>query len=256
LSQVLANLLNNAAKYTPAGGNIGLTVTRERDDAVFRVRDSGTGIPQEMLPRIFDLFTQVEQSLDRSQGGLGIGLTLVQRLVEMHGGSVHAASDGPGRGSEFTVRLPAVAAPGPAQESPDTFGELGGMPKRSILVVDDNVDAADSLARLLRLQGHTVRIAFDGHTALQEARSSHPNVIILDLGLPGISGYDIARKLRCENSGEDPLIIAVSGYGREEDQRRSREAGFNHHFTKPVDFATLLRAVSAVSDGSSTLQVS
>ena len=256
LSQVLANLLNNAAKYTLAGGSIWITVAREEDEAVFRVRDTGTGIPQEMLPRIFDLFTQVEQALDRSQGGLGIGLTLVQRLVEMHGGSVHAASEGTGRGSEFTVRLPAVASPGILSGAPEVLVDFSRCLKRNVLVVDDNVDSAESLAKLLRMQGHSVRVAFDGPAALQEARSSRPEVVILDLGLPGISGYEVARSLRDENGGDDPLLVAVSGYGREEDYCRSREAGFNHHFTKPVNFSALLHAVSAVSDGSSALQVS
>jgi CheY-like chemotaxis protein len=173
----------------------------------------------------------------------------------MHGGSVHAASDGHGRGSEFTVRLPAVSAPGLSSESHDSPEEFSRALRRSILVVDDNVDSAESLARLLRLQGHAVRVAFDGHSALEEARNSRPEIVILDLGLPGISGFEVARRLRDDNCGEEPLLVAVSGYGREEDLRRSREAGFNHHFTKPVDFSALLQVLSAVADGSSALSV-
>jgi signal transduction histidine kinase/DNA-binding response OmpR family regulator len=253
LAQVLSNLLNNAAKYTVAGGSIWISAKREGDQVVFRVRDTGTGIPPEMLPKIFDLFTQVDQSIDRSQGGLGIGLTLVQRLVEMHGGSVHAASDGPGRGSEFTVRLPAVAGDASANGNGQDLSEIPrGL--RKILVVDDNVDSAETLAKLMRLQGHSVQVAFDGPGALQSVQADKPDVVILDLGLPGITGFDVARILR--DRGEDLLLVAVSGYGRDEDRLRSREAGFDHHFTKPVDFTCLLKIVGAApAEGRPALQV-
>ena len=254
LSQVLANLLNNAAKYTPPGGSIWITANREGTEAVFRVRDTGTGISAEMLPRIFDLFTQAEQSIDRSQGGLGIGLTLVQRLVEMHGGSVHAASAGSGRGSEFTVRIPTTAAPNLPNDAPGLLLDAVRIQRRRILVVDDNVDSAETLAKLLRLHGHSVQVAFDGQAALDETRARRPEVVILDLGLPGISGFEVARTIRSETGEGEPLLIAVSGYGREEDQQRSREVGFNQHFTKPVSFTALLNFVSEASP-SSTLQV-
>jgi signal transduction histidine kinase/DNA-binding response OmpR family regulator len=256
LSQVLANLLNNAAKYTSPGGNIWITATREGNEAVFRVRDSGTGISPEMLPRIFELFTQAEQSIDRSQGGLGIGLTLVQRLVEMHGGSVHAASEGSGRGSEFTVRIPAVESPNLSSDSPTLSLDSARIQRRRILVVDDNVDAAETLAKLLRLHGHSVNVAYDGRAALDETLAKRPEVVILDLGLPGISGFDVASSIRADISGGEPLLIAVSGYGREEDLNRSRESGFNQHFTKPVNFAALLSFVSEAANRPSTLQVS
>jgi signal transduction histidine kinase len=256
LSQVLANLLNNAAKYTPARGSIWLTVAREDDEAVFRVRDNGTGISSAMLPRIFELFTQAEQSIDRSQGGLGIGLTLVQRLVEMHGGSVQAASDGTGCGSEFTVRLPAVTSPDSPRDSDENFVESAGNPRRRILVVDDNVDSAESLAKLLRMRGHSVQTVFDGHVALSEVRSSRPEVVVLDLGLPGISGFEVARTIREECGSAEPLLVAVSGYGSEDDQRHSREVGFNYHFTKPVNFSLLLNIVSDTSASTAAFQES
>ena len=236
LAQVLANLLNNAAKYTQEGGRVWLSVEREGDEAVFRVRDNGSGIPPEMLPRIFDLFTQVDQSLDRSQGGLGIGLTLVRRLVEMHHGTVKASSAGPGQGSEFVVRLPALA-PGTTGFKPTNGGLAPSAPhaKYRVLVVDDNVDAADSLAVLVRLHGHEVRIANDGHTALETAQDFRPEVVLLDIGLPGMNGYEVARRLRAGADGNRLLLAAVTGYGHAEDRSRSRQAGIDHHLVKPID---------------------
>jgi signal transduction histidine kinase/CheY-like chemotaxis protein len=253
LSQVLANLLNNAAKYTPAQGRIWLTVAREENEAVFRVRDNGTGISSAMLPRIFELFTQAEQAIDRSQGGLGIGLTLVQRLVEMHGGTVQASSDGCGCGSEFTVRLPAVNASGHPHESLDHPAVSVSSRRCRILVVDDNVDSAESLAKLLRMRGHAVQMAFDGQVALNEVRNSRPDVVVLDLGLPGMSGFEVARTIREESGPSEPLLIALSGYGSENDLRRSREVGFDRHFTKPVDFSALLNLISASAAPSDAL---
>ncbi len=234
LTQVLANLLHNAAKYTDEGGHIWLAAERQGPEVVIRVRDNGVGIPAEMLPRIFDLFTQLGRSLDRSEGGLGIGLTLVRRLVEMHGGSVHASSLGLGRGSEFVIRLPALAeAPTPAPPHPGG-GSAAGAPRR-ILVVDDNADAAESLAMLLRLKGHDVRTAHDGAAALDVARTFGPQVVLLDIGLPGMDGYEVARRLRREEGLKGVLLVALTGYGQEEDRRRSREAGFNRHLVKPVE---------------------
>src|SRR5262249_41559222 len=199
--EVLTNLLNNSAKYTDPGGHISLTLQREGGEAVLRVRDTGIGIAAEMLPRIFDLFVQAERRLDRSQGGVGIGLTLVRRLVELHGGRVEAHSEGLGQGSEFVVRLPVLAkgpagAPTWAETDP---GPAPAAPLRRVLVVDDNVGAADSLALLLEMAGQEVRVAYDGPTALRVAREFHPEVVLLDIGMPGMNGYDVAYRMRRED---------------------------------------------------------
>jgi PAS domain S-box-containing protein len=237
LAQVFSNLFNNAAKYTEPGGHISLTAERRENEAVVTVRDTGVGIPGEMLKRVFDLFTQVDRSRERAQGGLGIGLTLVQRLVELHGGSVEAQSEGPGRGSAFVVRLPlapskdavdAVPAPPPPPRA-------GPSPPRRILVVDDNVDAAQSLATLLRLGGHEVRVTHDGPAALSEARAFVPEVVLLDIGMPGMDGYEVARRLRRAPETNGALLVAQTGWGQDEDHRRSREAGFAAHLVKPLD---------------------
>jgi signal transduction histidine kinase/DNA-binding response OmpR family regulator len=246
LAQVLSNLLNNAAKYTEEAGRIWLTVAREGTEAVFRVRDNGSGIAPQMLPHVFDLFTQADQSLDRAQGGLGIGLTLVRRLVEMQHGSVAAFSNGSGEGSEFVVRLPAL--PGePRQESANhhTAPTPASDNACRVLVVDDHVDAAASLAMLLRLYGHEVRTAADGLTALEEARSFRPEVVLLDIGLPGMDGYEVARRLRKESQGDHMLLAALTGYGQDKDRYRSREAGFDHHLVKPVDPEALHRLLAS-----------
>jgi CheY-like chemotaxis protein len=244
LEQVLANLLNNAAKYTEEGGRIGLEVALEDREVVIRVRDTGIGIPAEMLPRVFDLFVQADRSLDRSQGGLGIGLTLVKSLVELHGGRVEARSGGPGQGSEFTVRLPLGAenpeeAPAPAAERAGS----NGRPLR-VLVVDDNVDAAASLALLLEAYGHAVQTAHDGRAALALAADFVPQVVLLDIGLPGLDGYAVARQLRRQPGLEGAMLVALTGYGQEEDRRRSREAGLDRHLVKPVDPAELERLLA------------
>lgn len=237
LSQLLLNLLNNAAKYTDRGGSIQLSVEEEKDEAVIRVEDSGIGIPADMLPRIFGMFTQVDRSLERAEGGLGIGLTLVQRLAELHGGSVSAESEGAGRGSEFIVRLPlsrGAASPAAAVASDPRAGSSA----RRILIVDDNRDAADTLGMLLRNNGNEVRVAHDGIEAVAAAAEFHPHVVLLDIGMPRLNGYDAARRIRGE-LGKDVLLIAVTGWGQEEDRRRSGEAGFDHHLTKPIHLATL-----------------
>jgi len=240
LAQVVGNLLHNAAKYTEEGGEIWLSVAREGDQAIVRVRDTGMGIPAEMLGCVFDLFMQIDRSLDRSQGGLGLGLTLVRRLVEMHAGSVEAHSAGPCLGSEFVVRLPAlpdeVAADAPA---PPALDLQARGPGRRVLVVDDNKDAAESLALLLRVAGHDVRVCQDGPSALRTAAEYYPEAVLLDIGLPGMNGYEVARRLRGQPDTERALLVALTGYGQDEDQRRAREAGFDHHFVKPADLEAL-----------------
>jgi PAS domain S-box-containing protein len=241
LAQVFSNLLNNAAKYTEQGGQIGLTVETDGGAAVVRVRDSGVGISPELLPRVFDLFVQGDRSLARSEGGLGIGLTLVKSLVEMHGGTVEAFSDGPGRGSEMRVRLPVLEGrrgqgPGPAPAGAARTRTAS----RRVLVVDDQADAAESLAMLLRAEGHEVRTAPDGAAALEAARAYHPEVILLDIGLPRMDGYEVARRIRAQAGLEDVVLVAVTGYGQEEDRRRAAAAGFDAHLVKPADLAALL----------------
>nr|WP_303652856.1 PAS domain-containing protein [Paludisphaera mucosa] len=250
LTQVIANLLNNAAKYTEHGGRIELTVRREGGEAVVSVRDTGVGIDPEMLPRVFDMFTQVDGSLGRSQGGLGIGLTIVKRLVEMHGGRIEARSDGAGRGSEFVVHLPlaagaveAVAADGPGDGRPDREGR-GAPGAIRVLVVDDNRDSANSLSRLLSLDRHDVHTAYDGAQALAEASAFPPDLILLDLGLPDRNGYEVAAELRANPDFRETMIIALTGWGQPEDRRRTREAGFDHHLVKPVD-VEILRSILA-----------
>ncbi len=231
LEQVLANLLDNAAKYTEPGGRIDITVRRDGDAALIEVKDNGLGIAPQMLPRVFNLFEQAERPLDRSQGGLGIGLTLVKKLVELHGGRIEARSDGLNRGSTFTVRLPAAAAAA-------VVSDAGGPPAskgRRVLVVDDNRDLAESLAMVLRLWGHEVHVAYDGRAALEAAQRHAPEVVFLDIGLPHLDGFEVARRLRQRPELKAARLVAITGYGREEDRRRSREAGFDLHLTKPVD---------------------
>jgi CheY-like chemotaxis protein len=238
LAQVFANLLNNAAKYTEPGGHIRLTAAVEDGAAVVRVSDDGVGIAPDMIGRVFDVFTQAERSLDRSQGGLGLGLTLVRRLVDLHRGEVAAASGGLGRGSEFTVRLPLADPAERPGGAPSDHQEIIAV-RRRVLVVDDNVDAADSLGHLLRMAGHDVCVAYDGTAALQSAAAQSPEVVILDIGLPGMSGYEVARRLRGLGNGRPARLVAVTGYGQESDRRRALDAGFDLHLTKPINPADL-----------------
>jgi CheY-like chemotaxis protein/two-component sensor histidine kinase len=240
LAQVVSNLLNNAAKFTPRGGDISLRVERDGDDAVLRVRDNGVGIPPEALPFIFDMFAQADHSLERAHAGLGVGLTLVRRIVELHGGSVVAHSDGPNRGAEFVVRLPAGKQHGGTRgEAGDGPGDVPDASLR-ILVVDDNVDSATTMAALLGMYGHEVRTAHDGLQALEEVSGFQPHVVILDIGLPKMNGYTVASRIRQRSDISQPLLIAVTGWGQEEDRLRSKAAGFDHHLVKPVDPPALI----------------
>ncbi|MCE9552009.1 MAG: response regulator [Planctomycetes bacterium] len=252
LEQCVVNLLRNSAKFTPAGGCIGIAAQVHDAEAVISVRDNGIGIAPEVLPHIFELFTQASGSLDRAEGGLGIGLNICHQLIALHGGSISAFSDGLGQGAEFVIRLPmlregelngASRMTPPAREAawPET-------PPRRVLVVDDNRDSAHLLSRLLSQHGHKVEIAFDGPAALEAAHEFEPDVFLLDLGLPGIDGYELARHLRANGFGT-ALLIAISGYAQQHDMECSRAAGFDHHFAKPVEFTKLLSAISLETAG-------
>jgi signal transduction histidine kinase/CheY-like chemotaxis protein len=242
LEQVFANLLHNAAKYTPPGGHVALRARRDGGEAVVTVSDDGRGIDPALLPRIFDVFVQGETQLDRPQGGLGLGLTLVRRLVELHGGAVSARSDGRGRGSAFTVRLPlAAAAPGAERRGGDAPAPARA--RRRVLVVEDNVDAAEMLGALLAELGHEVRLAGDGDEALAAIASYGPDLVLLDIGIPRVDGYEVARRVRAA-SGRAPTLVALTGYGQAEDRARALAAGFDEHLTKPVDLAALTRILA------------
>jgi PAS domain S-box-containing protein len=241
LTQVVINLLNNAAKYTSEGGDIRLEVFPEDRDAVIRVTDNGAGIAPHLIERVFDLFTQGERTLARSEGGLGIGLTLARRIVQLHGGSITAKSEGVGKGSEFTVRLPRIdLTPADARTAADALDRAAGAPRRSVLVVDDNADSASSMAMMLRLVGHDVNVEHDGPAALQRVAVDPPDVVLLDIGLPGIDGYEVARQLRARPDGHAMRIYALTGYATEDDRRKSRESGVDGHLVKPVVPAELL----------------
>jgi len=247
LEQVVVNLLNNAAKYTDEGGHIWLSLQQEGNEAVLQVRDSGVGIAPELMPSIFDLFTQAERSLARSQGGLGIGLSLVQRLVEMHGGKV-AASSVVGQGSQFVVRLPVVLSVEPRPLPPPTENAMPTRPSLRVLVVDDNVDTATSLALLLRELGDDVRTAHDGPAALEVALDYRPDVALLDIGLPGLDGFEVAKRMRQQPILQDVVLVAMTGYGKESDRQRSQEAGFDHHLVKPIKFEKVQKILASVSE--------
>jgi signal transduction histidine kinase len=244
LTQVVANLLNNAAKYQNEGGQIDLSVEQAGPEVVITVRDRGIGIPPQMLSEVFELFSQGERTLDRSQGGLGIGLSLVKTVVEMHGGSVRATSGGVDRGSEFAIRLPCVRPDDCDGRQAAPAGLLQASPPRRILVVDDSKDAAESLAMLLSLSGHHVVVAHDGVEALAMAAAEHPEVILLDIGLPGMDGYEVCRRAR-QNGLTDALIVAMTGYGQERDRQRSMEAGFDTHTVKPVELDHLMELLAS-----------
>jgi PAS domain S-box-containing protein len=251
LEQVVVNLLNNAAKYTAEGGHIWLTVQQEDDACVLRVRDTGIGIAPELLPRLFDMFTQAARSLARSQGGLGIGLCLVHRLVEMHRGTVMAYS-ALGQGSEFVVRLPMVVSPASQPPSPPQETAEPTGPSLRVLVVDDNVDTAQSLAMLLKVSGHHVRMAHAGPTALEAAIDYEPNVVLLDIGLPGMDGYEVAKRIRQEPVLQNVVLVAMTGYGQDTHRQRSQEVGFNAHLVKPAEFGKVQQILASVSAKATT----
>ncbi len=239
VEQIVLNLLSNAAKYTDTGGTILLTGGREGDRVAIRVKDNGMGIPPEKLPEMFRLFSQGDRTLARSEGGLGIGLTIVKKLTEMHGGSIESWSDGLGQGSEFTVRLPRDPDPIPTEARPMGHTARENGPVR-VLVVDDSVDTARGVVRILKHLGNEVIAVHDGNAALVAARTLQPQYVLLDIGLPGMNGYEVAAHLREDDQLKDAVIIAISGYGQDEDRRRSRAAGIDHHLVKPVDFDALL----------------
>jgi signal transduction histidine kinase/ActR/RegA family two-component response regulator len=258
LTQVISNLLNNAAKYTEPGGAIRLEVTADEAEVTVKVSDTGMGIAADVLPHVFELFTQSRRGLDRALGGLGIGLTLVRRLVELHGGTVAAQSNGPGQGSEFRVSLPAFSMSAAESVRPVDAASGTELPARRILVVDDNVDGADMLSTVLGYDGHRVATVHNGLEVVDKARAFRPDIILLDLGLPGMSGYEIARALRSSADLRDVTLVALTGYGQEEDRQQTQAHGFDYHLVKPVDFAALnaiiaqARGRSAVTSGAAS----
>jgi signal transduction histidine kinase/ActR/RegA family two-component response regulator len=237
LEQVFVNLLSNAAKYTPPGGTIEIAASSEGGQVAVRVRDNGMGIAPEMLPRVFELFSQADSTLNRAQGGLGIGLTIARQLVELHGGRIEALSDGPAQGAEFVVRLPAAAHD--VQPSVTAVAVSAERGRRRVLLVEDNPDSAESMKMLLELAGHSVRVVQDGEVALAAARAEPPEIMLIDVGLPGMDGYELVRQLRHIPALDGSLLIALTGYGRDEDKQQALAAGFDHHLTKPVDMASL-----------------
>jgi CheY-like chemotaxis protein len=248
--QVLSNLLGNAAKFTDPGGTISLTADRTIEaskgdkEISIRVRDSGQGIPAELLPRVFDLFAQGDCTLDRNRGGLGVGLTLVKSLIELQGGTVEAHSAGQGTGSEFVVRMP-IAADSVMERPPAVPNTTEANRGRKVVIVDDNRDAAETLTRLLSMMGHEVHAAFDGHQALRLIAELKPDVALIDIGLPGMNGYEVAGKIREQSVLDQVRLVAYSGYAQDDDRRRSREAGFDEHVAKPLDATALNALISA-----------
>ena len=250
LAQVFSNLLNNSSKYTRPNGIISLSAKRIDDEVVVTVKDNGAGIPQDKLASIFDMFMQVDKTSDRAQGGLGIGLTLVKRLAEMHGGSIEARSAGEGQGSEFVVHLPVLSKSSVAgQPGP---GIKSASPERRILIVDDNQDSADSLAMLLEITGNKTYMAHDGVEAIEEIEKHRPEVVLLDIGLPRLDGHEVCRRVREQPWGKNIVMIALTGWGQEDDRRKSEEAGFNGHLVKPVDYDKLLELLGSLTNGADT----
>ena len=249
LAQVFANLLNNSSKYTDSGGDISVSAQRDGDTALVSVRDSGIGIPPDKLDSVFDMFEQIGSALDRSQGGLGIGLTLVKRLVGLHDGSIEARSAGLGKGSEFVVRLPVeeAALPAPSEATPEPEPAR----RRTILVVDDNTDTAASMSALLQLAGHDAVAVNDGISAIEAAEMHRPEVVLLDIGMPQMNGHQVCQRLRNLPSGKDLLVIAVTGWGHGEELRKWQDAGFDGHLVKPARFETLTALLRSLERPSS-----
>jgi CheY-like chemotaxis protein len=246
LTQVVGNLLSNACKFTDKGGRIRLTLEREGEQAVIRVRDNGIGIAAGDLPRIFEMFTQIDASVQPSESGLGIGLSLVKNVMEMHGGTVEGQSAGIGRGSEFVVRLPILVEPVEAPAPEPAVSEPAPETARRILVVDDNQDSATSLAMLLKLAGNETHTAYDGLEAVEAVAAFRPDVVLLDIGLPKLNGYEVALKVRQQPWGKNVVLVAVTGWGQEEDRQKSRRAGFEAHLVKPVDYAALMELLASL----------
>ncbi|MCW2546878.1 MAG: hypothetical protein JWN96_1338 [Mycobacterium sp.] len=242
LEQIVTNLLTNASKFTPAGGAVNVSVSALDKQAVLSVRDSGVGIPREMQDRVFDLFAQAHVSIDRTLGGLGLGLTIVRRLAELHGGTVSVRSEGTGLGTEFEIHFPLLAPAKPAEKTKSSGATVG----RRVLLVEDNADARKVMEKLIRLWGHEVEVATDGPEAVTKAASLRPDVVVLDIGLPGFDGYEVARRLRA-NGNRDTCLIALTGYGQNDDRLRAIDAGFNAHVVKPVDFMQLSRLITECS---------
>jgi len=247
LAQLFGNLLNNSSKYTRPNGRIAVSAKRIDHEVLVTVKDNGAGIPHDKLDKIFDMFMQVDLTAERSQGGLGIGLTLVKRLAEMHGGSIEARSAGEGQGSEFIVRLPVLSKPSVAAQPMPAASEPS--PERRILIVDDNRDAADSLAMLLEITGNKTYMAHDGVEAVEAIEEHRPEVVLLDIGLPRLTGHEVCRRVRQQPWGKDIVMIALTGWGQEDDRRKSEEAGFNGHLVKPVDYDKLLELLSSLTNG-------
>jgi CheY-like chemotaxis protein/two-component sensor histidine kinase len=247
LAQLFGNLLNNSCKYTRPEGTISLSARRVGDEVEVTVKDNGAGIPQDKLDSIFDMFMQVDGTSEHSQGGLGIGLTLVKRLTEMHGGSIEARSAGEGQGSEFIVRLPVLSQEEvAAQHGPDVASE--SQQQRRVLIVDDNQDSADSLAMLMQITGNKTYMAHDGVEAVEAVEKYRPEVVLLDIGLPGLDGHEVCRRVREQPWGKDIVVIALTGWGQEDDRRKSEEAGFDGHLVKPVDYDKLLELLASLTN--------
>jgi CheY-like chemotaxis protein len=251
LTQIIGNLLNNAWKFTNDNGHVSVSVEVAGQQAVLRVRDDGIGIAPENLSRVFEMFAQIETSLERSRDGLGIGLTLVKTLVEMHGWTIDVHSGGLGQGSEFVMRMPIVADTS-ASRSPSTATEARSGETRRVLIVDDNEDSAESLAMLLELEGHETHKAYDGIAALAAAERLRPDLVLLDIGLPGLNGYEVCSRLRREPWGKDMKLVALTGWGQDEDRQRSRDAGFDVHLVKPVDHKVLTNLLTSLPSGTKT----
>jgi two-component system, chemotaxis family, CheB/CheR fusion protein len=245
IEQVVGNLLGNAAKFTPRGGRVEVVLEKQESTAVLRVRDNGVGIDHDVVDRLFEPFIQAAQTLDRSRGGLGLGLALVKGLVERHRGSVAVTSEGPGRGAEFTVRLPlraAIVETPPASAKPEAH-------RRRVLVIEDNLDAADSLKIALEFAGHDVQVAYDGPSGLARAHDSHPEVVLCDIGLPGMNGYEVARAFSADDDLRGSVLIALSGYGLPEDKERALSSGFARHLTKPLSLEALEEVLDSAHAG-------